>query len=184
MQPWQVQPYDVWELPNIPGLNIGGAAYDPSTGRLYVSVVDMDQEARLSALPLIEVFQVNATAEPPSAAPHIGTLEVTPIDLAGGPIAAGTDVTLTAGNVYAAQASSSISQLVFYLDTHNTGVFDPNTDQVLGYATQGSTVDMSHNWQLTIPTSGMASGDYTVFAVAKSSDGLFSDPFASTLTIA
>ena len=41
MQPDQVQPYDVWNftLPNTSGsTTIGGVAYDPSTGRVYVSV--------------------------------------------------------------------------------------------------------------------------------------------------
>jgi hypothetical protein len=180
LQPWEVQPYDVW---NMPGHDIGGAAYDPQTGRLYVSITNVDQEAHLSALPLIDVFQVNVTPESASAPPHIGTMAVTPVTLAGGPVVAGTDVVLTAGNVYDGMASGIVSQVVFYLDTNNTGVFQPCTDQILGYASAGSTVDASHAWQLTIPTTGMAPGTYTIFAQAESSDGLFSDPSSTTLTI-
>src|SRR5262249_53781555 len=63
VKPWQVVPYDVWNFTvPIPGnYQIGGVAFDSTTGRLYVSVKNADHEAFRSSLPLIEVFQVNLT---------------------------------------------------------------------------------------------------------------------------
>jgi len=50
--PWSVTPYAVWTLPV--GPSIGGAAYDPITGRIFVS----EMGAGVNALPLIHVFNV------------------------------------------------------------------------------------------------------------------------------
>jgi len=58
MQPWSVKPYAVWSL-NVPiaGANIGGAAYDPQTGRIFVSQECTDIVG-LDCLPVIHVFTV------------------------------------------------------------------------------------------------------------------------------
>jgi hypothetical protein len=69
MQPWQVRPYDVWQL-DLPypegSKHIGGMAYDPATNRLYVS-----QQYGNQMYPVIHVYQVgipsgDATTPPPS----------------------------------------------------------------------------------------------------------------------
>jgi hypothetical protein len=40
-----------------------------------------------------------------------------------------------------------------------------------------------HNWTATFSTAGLAPGTYTVFAQAKDSSGLFSDPIAACFTV-
>jgi hypothetical protein len=60
-QPWQVRPYQVEKLPGVRPSGhgrLGGAAYDPSTGRLYVSQKNMDNTNPYEWLPLIHVYQV------------------------------------------------------------------------------------------------------------------------------
>ncbi len=55
-------PYDTWNFSfpiNSGEQTVGGVAFDPATGRVYVSLIDTDHEAAYSELPLIEVFQVN-----------------------------------------------------------------------------------------------------------------------------
>jgi hypothetical protein len=185
LQPWQVQPYDVWNftLPNAaPGSQIGGVAFDVSTGRVYVSVVNADNVTPYTNLPLIEVFQLT-TKVIAGAAPQIGTLAATPSTLAPGPVPQGTSVTLTAGNVYALSSATSVSQVAFYLDSNNDGVLQTSNDKLLGYGTPSTIPNAGHNWTLSISTSGMAPGTYTIFAQALDASGLFSDPIAMTLTI-
>jgi PKD repeat protein len=191
LQPWQVQPYDVWNFTvPIPSTQVGGVAFDAASGRLYVSVLNADTEAPYSSLPLIEVFQVTLT--PPgggqtgggqTAAPQVGTLAATPSTQAPGPVSAGTAVTLTAGNVYAINPGDYVTQVAFYVDTNHDGVLERGTDQLLGYGTVSTIPNAGHNWTLTFSTSGMAAGTYTLFAQALDANGLFSDPLATTLTV-
>lgn len=54
LQPWEVKPYAVWKLPGLSGYEIGGAAYDPATQRVYVSELFADGDQLL-----IHVFTVN-----------------------------------------------------------------------------------------------------------------------------
>jgi hypothetical protein len=68
LQPWQVQPYAVWDLdfPQFDGSKyLGGVAFDPSTGRLYVTQLGGDTEAPYSYLPVVQVFQL--TMSPPAS---------------------------------------------------------------------------------------------------------------------
>jgi len=66
--PWQVTPYAVWDL-NLPvagSAQVQGAAYDPSTQRIYVSQVSGEQLypneiSQYNSRPLIRVFQVNTS---------------------------------------------------------------------------------------------------------------------------
>jgi hypothetical protein len=202
MAPWQVQPYDVWNftLPNTTGTSIGTVTCDPTTGRIYVPVLGADNTVPYSYLPLIEVFQVTlpSPGSSASAAPQIGTLAATPslppdpnagfdtpayVGTEAGPIAAGTTVILTAGNVYAINPGGSVTQVAFFLDTNNDGVLELGSDQLLGNGTASSISNASHNWTLTISTTGMSSGTYTVFTQALDADGLVSDPVATTFTI-
>jgi hypothetical protein len=190
-QPWQVMPYDVWNfsLPNASaGAQIGGVAFDPSTDRIYVSVLDADNVAAYSDLPLIEVFQVNTSALTGAQKPQIGTLAATTTaaapsgstsPLAPGPIAAGTPVLLTAGNVYDINGGgSSVTAVKFYLDSNNDGVLETSTDTLLGTGTVSG-----NDWTLTMSTTGLSSGTHTIFAQALDSNGLLSDPVAAALVI-
>jgi hypothetical protein len=187
MQPWQAQPYDVWNftLP-VADAQLGGVAFDAATGRLYVSVLDADTAQPYTNLPLIEVFQV---AMPPAggaapAAPQVGTLAATPATLAPGPVPAGTAVTLTAGNVYDVNGNgSSVTQVAFYLDSNGDGTLEPGGDRLLGYGTPSATPNAGHNWALTMSTAGLSAGSYKVFARATESDGLYSNVAATTLQI-
>ena len=53
-RPWDLLPYAVWTLPGFAGSQVGGAAYDPATNRVYVSEMDADS----SGLPRIHVYSV------------------------------------------------------------------------------------------------------------------------------
>jgi Putative Ig domain len=186
LQPWQVQPYDVWNftLPNATGSSqIGGVAFDPATGRVYVSVVNVDNVTPYTNLPLIEVFQLTTIQPATPPGPQVGTLAATPSTLAPGAIPQGTPVTLTAGNVYAINNGASVAQVAFYLDSNNDGVLQTSTDKLLGYGTPSNVPNAGHNWTLTISTSGMLPGTYTIFAQAMDASGLFSNPIATTFTI-
>ena len=207
LQPDQVMPYDVWNftLPISGAYQVGGVTFDPSSGRVYVALEQADQQAAYSSLPLIEVFQVNVpSGTPAAAAPQIGTLtgmpSVTPNPSAAapdgsavpqdfgtypGPVNAGDPVLLTAGNVYALNVSASITQVAFYLSSNPSAPFSASSDTLLGYGTgaQNLPTGGSTNWNLTMSTTGLAPGTYTVFAQTQDSDGLVSDPIAWTLTI-
>jgi hypothetical protein len=62
-RPWDVRPYGLWTLPlpksyGIPGYaGIQGAAYDPTTQRIFVSQKHGDGN-----LPLIHVFTIRSEA--------------------------------------------------------------------------------------------------------------------------
>jgi hypothetical protein len=53
-KPWNVKPYATWELPlaDVQFAGIGGAAYDPATGRIFISQRLADRE-----LPRIYIFK-------------------------------------------------------------------------------------------------------------------------------
>src|SRR5262249_31964023 len=100
-QPWDIKPYDVWNInfPQFDGAkHIGGVAFDPATGRLYVAQEGGDKTG-FGYGPLIQVFQLSLN--PPGTpviqaktAPQIGSLTAGPTS-----VVAGGNVTLTAGNV-------------------------------------------------------------------------------------
>jgi uncharacterized delta-60 repeat protein len=89
------------------------------------------------------------------------------------------DVTLTASNVAALNPGSTVTQVAFYVDSNGDRQLEPGTDQLLGYGSLSS----SGTWTFTFPTTGWASGSYTLFAKAEDSYGAFSDPLALTLTL-
>lgn len=69
-QPWEVVPYAIWTLPFpvAPTDQYGGsAAYDPATGRLYISQPAGGRISSSMKPPLIHVFQVNINAQPASS---------------------------------------------------------------------------------------------------------------------
>lgn len=206
LQSWQVQPYDVWNFQfpiqsNWAGNGthqnvIGGVAFDPSTDRMYVSVLNADMSNPYSPAPLIYVFHVNVPSAPATAAaPTLGKLAATPTNLSSmaltadgsdattGPLSAGTSVILTAGNAYAIIPGANITSVAFYLDSNNDGVLD-SSDQFLGDGTPSTIPNAQHNYTLTMSTAGLTAGTHTLFAQAKDSNGQVSNVVETTLTIA
>ena len=115
LQPWEVQPYDVWEidLPFASGdRRLGGVGYDPHTNRVYVS-----QQYGDGASPVIHVYELQST--PDTTAPFISNVAVTNITDTSATITWTTDEpadslveywqTSTPGNVLTAQATSSVT---------------------------------------------------------------------------
>src|SRR5439155_5482788 len=180
-QPWQIKPYATWnfDFPITEGSkHIGGVAYDPASGRIYVSQQGGDR-AGGAWMPLIQVYQLNFNPPGPAAAlkaPRIVSVTANP-----NPVTSGASVTLTATDVFEPNAGGSIVQVTFYLDTNRDGVLTPNTpntDRVLGNGTAAGSA-----WQFTFSTAGLSAGNYTVFARAKDSNGVFSDLVAIILTV-
>jgi len=66
-QSWEILPYGTWTLtlPFATNTDIGGAAYDPATQKIYVSQACADGEC----YPVIHVFSVNAASPPPDTQP-------------------------------------------------------------------------------------------------------------------
>ena len=60
--PWSVRPYAVWSLdlpfPTIGMTRLGGAAYDPATGRIYVAQYQADAGTFQALNPLIYVYKL------------------------------------------------------------------------------------------------------------------------------
>jgi uncharacterized delta-60 repeat protein len=106
-----------------------------------------------------------------AAGPQIRSFTASP-----NPATAGSDPTLTASNMSDANPGASIIQVAFYQDRNSDGALEPGTDTLLGYATQTS----PGTWTFTLSTTGLASGTYTLFAVAEDSYGEFGDPVTST----
>ena len=238
LQPWQVQPYDVWNftVPHTTAAKVGGVAFDAATGRIYVSVLYVDScndsQGQYACLPLIEVYQVTPSQATGSIAPQIGTLTGAPnvsipspicqasktdpttgtspitgspcnpgkpccsSDITdplfdhplcygtyAGPVTAGDPVVLTAGNVYDINPGGSIAQVAFYRDSNGNGTLEPGTDTLLGSGAPSNIPNASHNWNLTISTTGMSPGTYTIFAQALGSNGLLSNPFPMSFTV-
>ena len=82
---------------------------------------------------------------------------------------------LTASNLTDTNPGATITQVAFYY-IDNSG-----NQHLLGYAAQTS----PGVWTLSFSpsTSGLTSGTYTLLAQAEDSYGVFSDPFALTLTV-
>lgn len=51
--PWDIRPAAVWTLPQLITANVGGAAYDPATKRLFIS-----EMFREGSLPIVHVYLV------------------------------------------------------------------------------------------------------------------------------
>jgi uncharacterized delta-60 repeat protein len=98
--------------------------------------------------------------------PEIGSFTANP-----NPVASGSNPTLTAANITDGNAGSTITQMAFYVQLNGT-----NT--LLGYGTQTS----PGVWTYTF-TVNLASGSYTLFAVAEDSYAVFGDPVAMALTV-
>jgi hypothetical protein len=105
-----------------------------------------------------------------AAGPRVGSFTAS-----SNPVTAIGSVTLTASNLTDTNPGATITQVAFYyLD--NSG-----NQHLLGYAAQTS----PGVWTLSFSPStfSLTSGTYTLFAQAEDSYGVFSDPFALTLTV-
>jgi len=64
-RPWQIKPYATWKL-EMPfrgrSTHLNGAAYDPATGRIFLSQGGAD-----TTKPLIHVFTVNGAKSGPAS---------------------------------------------------------------------------------------------------------------------
>jgi len=66
LQPWQVRPSAWYQLDfPISGYpRIGGVAYDPATGRLFISQMGPDRGTGYGSSPVVHVYQLNGTPPP------------------------------------------------------------------------------------------------------------------------
>jgi uncharacterized delta-60 repeat protein len=106
--------------------------------------------------------------------PEIGSFTASP-----NPVAAGSPVTLTAGNLTDGNPNSAVTQVAFYRDGNGDGVLQPGTDALLGYGTRNP----DGTWTLTFSTAGLPSGTDTLFAQAEDNYGVFGDPLALALSV-
>lgn len=180
---WQIRPYNNWnfDVPIEMGYKrIGGVAFDPTMGNIYLTTLKQDTEQSYSYLPLVQVFHINLNSSSSPLSPIIGTFAATPGNLQPGAIAIGTLITLSTGNVYSIQQGTSITQVRFYIDSNNDGILQTESDQLIGI---GSTLDTNHNSRLQISTSGLQSGLHTVFAQAIDSTNLLSNIVKTKFTL-
>ncbi|WP_435009055.1 YncE family protein [Tundrisphaera lichenicola] len=66
-KPWDVKPYSTWRFhfPHPDGFKtLGGVAFDPSTGRFYLSEMKADKSELYANTPLIQVLQLKMPAKP------------------------------------------------------------------------------------------------------------------------
>jgi uncharacterized delta-60 repeat protein len=102
-----------------------------------------------------------------ASAPQIGAFTASP-----NAVMAGGSTTLTASNITDGNPNSTITQVTFY--TINSS----GAKVVLGYGLLTS----PGVWTLNL-TVNLASGNYTLYAQAQDSDGVFGDPLATTLQV-
>jgi len=103
--------------------------------------------------------------------PEIGSFTANP-----NPVTVGSSVTLSASSITDGNPNSTITQVAFYVDSNSDGKLDAG-DLLLGYGTQANGV-----WIYTF-TVNLASGNYTLFAQAEDSYGVFGDASATTLYV-
>jgi hypothetical protein len=75
--PWDLKPYSTWNFsfPQPDGQKyVGGVAFDPATGRIYVSELGVDTVDPYSSRPLIQVFQVSTSASAAAPAKSSSTI--------------------------------------------------------------------------------------------------------------
>ena len=104
--------------------------------------------------------------------PQIGSFIANP-----NPVTSGNSTTLTVSNITDTNPSATITQVAMYMDSNGDGKLDSG-DTVIGYATQ----TCPGVWTLTY-TVNLATGTYTLFAQPQDNYGLFSNPYALSLTV-
>ena len=99
---WEILPYGVWEL-NFPFANdnpsILGAAYDPSTQRIYISQDGGDKPGCCGHLPLIHVYHVNIDLSIPCPSCPGGTVVLNDVTFPSGETCTCTGTTISLQNV-------------------------------------------------------------------------------------
>jgi uncharacterized delta-60 repeat protein len=102
-------------------------------------------------------------------------LQISSFTASPNPVTAASSVTLTASNLTDTNPGATITQVAF------DSIDNSGNQHLLGYAAQTS----PGVWTLSFSPStfSLTSGTYTLFAQAEDSYGVFSDPFALTLTI-
>jgi hypothetical protein len=119
-------------------------------------------------LPIVADYTVPTSS---GAVPTIGSFAITPPS-----VASGGSITLTASNV--GEIGGSVDQVSFYQESNGTPGLQIGSDTSLGDGTQSGT-----SWSLTASTVGLASGDYTYYAVATDSTGASSAPASATESV-
>jgi uncharacterized delta-60 repeat protein len=143
--------------------DVSGAALQPD-GRLVV--VGKMNTPGPSYLSYFALARFTGSAPLPSPV-QVGSISATP-----NPVAAGSPVTLTAGGVTTTNAGATITEVAFYaVDNAGEAIF-------LGYSARNA----DGTWTLTW-TVNLASGHYTLLALAVDSTGSISDPLAITLDV-
>ncbi len=166
--------------------------FDPTAGRIYLSIEGQERVGGTGFLPVIHAFDVTIPT-PSSLPPQIGTLcatfdkNIVPLVITGPSgtsptgfpimfpaIPSGTILTLTAGNVYARTSGATISSIVF-----KHGV------TILGTGTPSVIVNGENNYVLTgVDTTSWSSGLNTLTVQATDSNSVVSNTVSYTLTIA
>ena len=93
------------------------------------------------------------------------------------PVRSGNSTTLTVSNIIDTNPGAAITQVAIYMDSNGDGMLDSG-DKLIGYAMQTS----PGVWTLPY-TVNLAPGTYTLFAQAQDNYGLFSNPYALSLTV-
>ena len=109
-----------------------------------------------------------------SSAPQIGSFTASPDS-----VTTGGSVTLTAANITDGNPTSSVTQVAFYIDSNGDNLLQPGNDVLLGYGS----INADGTWTFTFTTAGWAAGNYTLFARAKDSFGVFGEPFILPLQL-
>jgi uncharacterized delta-60 repeat protein len=156
------------------GFGVGGIG---TSGNL-VSLHDTNGEVAMALQPDGKTVLVSTTWDYKSAVARFtgdSALQIGSFTTSPNPVTAASSVTLTASNLTDTNPGATITQVAFsYID--NSG-----NQHLLGYAAQ----TRPGVWTLSFSPStfSLTSGTYTLFAQAEDSYGVFSDPFALTLTV-
>ena len=108
---------------------------------------------------------------------HQSTELVVQCQALANPVTSGNSTTLTVSNIIDTNPGATITQVAIYMDSNGDGKLDSG-DALIGYATQTS----PGVWTLTY-TVNLATGTYTLFAQPQDNYGLFSNPYALSLTV-
>jgi hypothetical protein len=145
-QPWQITPYATWALPGLSGNSeyTGSAAYDPATGRIFVSEMYGDGER-----PTIHVYKVNigTTPPPPTPAPTIN-LSASPAS-----VVSGGSSTLSWGstNATSCAASEAWSGAKAVSGSQSTGTLTATATYSLTCTGAGGSITQSATVTVTAP---------------------------------
>jgi hypothetical protein len=148
---------------------VSGAALQPDGRLVAVGAMNTSGPSASDPSPYLEYFALarflGSTSSPSPV--QVGSLAATP-----SPVAAGSPLTLTAGGVTTTNAGATITEVAFY------AVNDAGVAIFLGYSIQNA----DGTWTLTW-TVNLASGQYTLLALAVDRTGSVSDPLAINLDV-